>query len=458
MWQLGAGALIAVWSEQLSRIWPRVRLIIAYASMVLIVIALFGMDSFINAGYPYPGIPSLLPTIGAAGLIVAGLGGILKSLVSGFLSSWPMQAIGEVSYSWYLWHWPFLVFAKVLWPEINSQQLMWVALSALVVATISLYVVENPVRYAEFFKSKPLRTYSLAVGLMGATLMSSYWLGTQDAVELEKNTVISYSPTASEAVNDIPALYDLGCMNTSTAAWVNIEKQCIFGDLDGDRIAVLYGDSHAAHWFGGLNEAAKAQGVQLHLRLKSFCTPVDVARWDENRRQVYAECEVWKERVLENLTDLQPDFIFWGARSSGSISVVKNGEQIFGRDETRIWRNSLKRTMQDLLDTGAKVIAIADNPFAPYSMPGCVSENPGEPNLCNFSRKEGGLSRFDLPALRAVPDVVVVDFVDRFCSKQECFAVVEDTFVYRDMGHITDTFSRTFVTDFVALLSEPVTS
>src|SRR5205085_191885 len=51
----------------------------------------------------FPGTAALLPVLGAAA-IVAGGGNVL-------LEWRPVRALGDVSYSFYLWHWPVLVIA-----------------------------------------------------------------------------------------------------------------------------------------------------------------------------------------------------------------------------------------------------------------------------------------------------------------------------------------------------------
>ena len=56
----------------------------------------------------YPGTAVLLPTLGTVALIAAGCGAGFAP-VQGWLSSRGMVAIGQLSYSWYLWHWPLLV-------------------------------------------------------------------------------------------------------------------------------------------------------------------------------------------------------------------------------------------------------------------------------------------------------------------------------------------------------------
>ena len=63
----------------------------------------------LNAEMLYPYYYALLPVLGAACVITCGLVDP-NSIVSRALSIRPMVAIGLISYSWYLWHWPLLSF------------------------------------------------------------------------------------------------------------------------------------------------------------------------------------------------------------------------------------------------------------------------------------------------------------------------------------------------------------
>lgn len=71
-----------------------------------------------DAGNSFPGINALYPCLGAA-LILYG-GAHNNTLVSRLLGCRPLVAIGLVSYSLYLWHWPFLAFSRYLYGELSA--------------------------------------------------------------------------------------------------------------------------------------------------------------------------------------------------------------------------------------------------------------------------------------------------------------------------------------------------
>ena len=59
----------------------------------------------------YPGLASLLPTLGAVALIASG--GVVGSPGWIVLARAPLRWLGRISYSLYLWHWPILVLGPV---------------------------------------------------------------------------------------------------------------------------------------------------------------------------------------------------------------------------------------------------------------------------------------------------------------------------------------------------------
>ena len=70
---------------------------------------------------------AVLPASIATVLALVG-GQRTQSQIAGVvLNSRPFQFLGKLSYSWYLWHWPFIVFAKLLWPGEPAAVLLAVA-------------------------------------------------------------------------------------------------------------------------------------------------------------------------------------------------------------------------------------------------------------------------------------------------------------------------------------------
>ena len=143
-WQLAVGGLVALTAGQWRRLPPRAAAITGWAGLGLILLAC----TLLGPATLYPGTAALLPVLGAA--LVIGAGCAAPSQGCGrVLAVSPMRAIGRMSYSWYLWHWPVLVLAPPLLghPLGLAGRLATVLFSG-GLAVLTLRFIENPLRFA----------------------------------------------------------------------------------------------------------------------------------------------------------------------------------------------------------------------------------------------------------------------------------------------------------------------
>ena len=71
----------------------------------------------------FPGYAALVPTLGTAAIIAAGIGPTTTSAgPARLLRLGTVRHVGRISYSWYLWHWPPLVFAATLWGKLSPSK------------------------------------------------------------------------------------------------------------------------------------------------------------------------------------------------------------------------------------------------------------------------------------------------------------------------------------------------
>ena len=130
---------------------------LSLAGLLLIAYAVLAFDK----GTPFPSLYALVPTLGAALII---LFGTEKTLVGRLLGSKVLVGIGLVSYSAYLWHQPLFAFAKQRSLEAPSQGLLaTLAAAALVLAYFSWKYVEVPFRNKRRFARRQIFTYG-AIG------------------------------------------------------------------------------------------------------------------------------------------------------------------------------------------------------------------------------------------------------------------------------------------------------
>jgi peptidoglycan/LPS O-acetylase OafA/YrhL len=107
MWELGAGGALAV-------IYPRVkqglgRFHRVRLGLVVVGIGLIGCSAMVLRTDSFPGSWALIPVVGSVLIIGAGPGE--RYTLDRLLGVWPIRLLGDISYSVYLWHWPFIIIA-----------------------------------------------------------------------------------------------------------------------------------------------------------------------------------------------------------------------------------------------------------------------------------------------------------------------------------------------------------
>ncbi len=151
-WELALGAGLAMRVSMMRKLKGTPAQLAAVGGVGLIGLSLF----VIGPDTPFPGAIALLPALGAALLLAAGVSKSSTTLVGNALSHPAPRWIGRISYSLYLWHWPIIVFALALFPHgarTVGARIFLFALSV-GVAAASYYLIETPFRKLKVPKDK----------------------------------------------------------------------------------------------------------------------------------------------------------------------------------------------------------------------------------------------------------------------------------------------------------------
>ncbi|QDZ08020.1 acyltransferase [Sphingomonas panacisoli] len=183
-WELGLGMILCLtmprWRPVLAA-WPAARRrVLAAASVVAVVAALALPD---RGGFPFP--LAILPVIGTIGLIASVVAAPDAPITRAFASAGPV-AIGRLSYSLYLWHWPvFVMFRWTVGLDTLPHQLAASAL-ALLLAAASYFLVEQPFRRrGKAAKYPPRRVVGrMTIGTLACALLGFVMLARTDALAI----------------------------------------------------------------------------------------------------------------------------------------------------------------------------------------------------------------------------------------------------------------------------------
>ncbi len=482
MWELALGGLLAVGivARPAWFAWPTaVRTAVVWAALAAIAWSAFAY----TGATAFPGTAALVPTVGAAAFIAA-RSETGRWSPERLTRSAPVQFLGDVSYSVYLWHWPIIVVL----PYATGTALHWPTKLGILAATIPLswaskkWVEDPPQRWSRL--ASPSRAVgfavagmALVVGLGGAQVAVADHRDQQvetrladalrehpdcaGAAALSANAECAGGPhgtelivTSAKAALDRSSLYPDDCFSASP---FTDHTTCTYGTQDNPtaRIA-LVGNSHAGHWLPMLQALAEKRGWQITTYLASACLPVDLP-------EVFKEagasdgCRAWTRWALDETTAGDYDLVVTSARTSRPIAGVAP------KDANAAIRDGYTATLSTWAAAGVPTLVMRDTPSGSASVPDCVDQHLENLSACDGAR---ALNLHPDPLAEAArrlgkPTVKVADLTSHLCSASTCYVTVGGLIAYFDSHHLTETFSRTlapFVEPSIVGLIRPTAS
>jgi peptidoglycan/LPS O-acetylase OafA/YrhL len=157
-WELMLGGILAYLVRQKGEWLAQFHVLRAAAGLLLIGVSVFAL----NREFAFPGYWALLPTFGAFLVISAAFTNWISKYL---LGNRFMVGVGLISYPLYLWHWPILVFAKIVKGGLLTPTDRVTAIAASVALAFLTYrFVEYPIRHS----SAPRVPQGLAAAMGGA--------------------------------------------------------------------------------------------------------------------------------------------------------------------------------------------------------------------------------------------------------------------------------------------------
>ena len=467
-WELALGGLLAlVPASRFGRLPRAAAGAMAAAGLAAIAFATLRFDD----DTLFPGHAALVPTLGTAAIIAAGLA-TTPAGPSRLLALGPVRHVGRISYSWYLWHWPPLVFAAAIWGKLSPLEGVAVLAASYVPALLTNRLVEKPFLHSETLSRYPRKALALggactatsvALGLMllalTPTIPEAPEGGVAGASALrddyslqESAEAVHPTPREAEKKENRPRMYSDGCH-------LDLEEtrspECVYGNPSSETTVVLFGDSHAMQWFPALNELAKERDWRLLGFSKSACPPAKVRVYSTGLRREYRECEEWRERTLGRIVrEEEPSLV---VTSMLNRYRAREGGKGLPRDASNeAMVDGYASTLKTLRSAGAPVAVIEDVPRPDKDVPECVSQSLDRLQDCAFPRGkalEG--PRINVLAAEEVEGTSLIDPTPMVCPGETCPAVIGDALVYRNGAHLTRTYVNTLTPWLGEQLPEP---
>ena len=433
-WEFAVGAFVAFYLSNPIQTDATSRLNECLGTLGLFLI-LYSILQY-NNNTPYPSFYTLVPTAGAALILIFSTP---RTLVGKILGSRIFVGVGLISYSAYLWHYPLFAFARhrsIYQPGICAFTTL--SILAVVLAYLTWRFIERPFRNPRFITRNNLfllyifGTLSIfSFGLLGY-FTDGYFLRT----ELKgKVSNLEFRLRINQGLG-------MAC-----DGFINPSEDC---RTDENPEVVLWGDSYAMHLMQGLQSANP--GLRIIQFTQSGCGPIlDIA---PVTRELSSE---WAKLCLENNDNILK-FIknqrsiryvvlsspFAQYVDSNALIRLRNGEVIDGE---RVAYGYFINTLDQLTSLGIKPVIISPTPQNGNDIGKCLFKATmldRSLDLCNF-RLEEVYSKYNK----------IVEFLDRvdkdfdvrwligsICEGGVCHAAFGETFIYRDTGHLSHEGSK----------------
>jgi peptidoglycan/LPS O-acetylase OafA/YrhL len=447
-WEFGLGALVALAVPWVARMSARSAAIAGGAGLGAIALTAFAVRE--TSGDPRDVV---LAVAGTCAVLLAGTAG--RGPVTRLLGTAPAVWIGNLSYSWYLWHWPLIVFARALWPEARAIAVAAAAFS-LAPAWLSYRYLENPIRFSPRFKGRSV--LALAAVCIAVPVGASAALVGVNHMLLRSPAVASWQ--ASRAMH---ADLTRGCNGPLDAQTLG---RCVW-QAEGARGRIaLVGDSQAGQYTEPVVRAARRAGYDTTVLTLNSCPFAGVqasgtATPDEM-------CARFNAGTLTALTELRPSIVLLASRSDYYVGDPHVSLELTGGTRStnesgakaELWRRGLASVIAQLNAVGTHVVVIHPIPQLPAAPQGCAALTillkacAGSVDRVSADRERGLAIAAEQRAVAGAVDATAFGFDDELCDVSLCSGAHAGTWTYRDVSHLTVAGSLLLTDRFARILEQ----
>lgn len=433
-WQFAVGGLIWIYLGSEQRLIAPLKTASAesvgfwlgWLGLGLVACSAFVFDSHMA----YPGWRSLLPTFGAVTILVSGLQAPNRG-VSAVLAWRPLQGIGQVSYAWYLWHWPILLLGYAVTESRGPWTRAIAVVLSFTLAIVSFWLVERPARQSAWWLAHRRLALASVVALMAAAATFAVHWGANALLQSRGPEFQRYA----KAHMDAPGIYAMGCDD-----WYHSDRVvlCTFGSADAAHTAVLMGDSIAGQWVPALVSIFQQRDWRFIVLTKSSCSMVNASFFYERIGREYTECTAWRAKALQQVASLKPDIVVLGSAATYGFTHAQ-------------WVSGTDSVLDVLSKAAAQLYVLRGTPHLPFDGPDCLATRHGRPSwlgsiqTCEASvLDEHGELVFDwlTQASSHFTNVRMLDMNDIVCPQGQCMAERNGMIIFRDNQHLTASYAR----------------
>jgi peptidoglycan/LPS O-acetylase OafA/YrhL len=291
--ELGLGALLVFLPALRNRLLMNATTIAGVAAMIVPMV-------LYTENTPFPGLPAMLPCIGAALFIAAS-----RSEAAAPFRLAPVAWVGRISYSLYLVHWPLIV----LWRAYTYRPIEWgdgllLGGLALLLAWLQYTLIEQRFRHPVPGRNRRVITALVSIAVFVSATSAATALGNGWAWRIPPERITRV----------VDPMDTRACKRRNPDLDRRLATCQNFRDKQKDLF--VWGDSHALHLAPGLFKAFADRNVYILYR--SACTPQSgfggyVREYPSDKQEL--DCVERNERALRFFLDGPPrDIIITSAK------------------------------------------------------------------------------------------------------------------------------------------------
>jgi hypothetical protein len=415
----------------------------------LIAYAVFAFDS----GTDFPGLHALVPTLGAALIILFATPG---TWVGRVLSRRGVVFIGLISYSAYLWHQPVFAFARQSsLREPSAGTMLLLAAFSLLLAYLSWRFVEQTFRQKAVFSRRRV----FALGAVGSVLFIGFGLAGYLNNGFNQRFNIDQSLDGEFVETNVRSQ----CERNDDGKGRTVDF-CLFGAASAQSTPALavFGDSHSEALLPAFDAAAKGHGDTIvHIGLGG-CPPLlglDVANGNyepgvctqlAEREFEYVKSKGIKRLVLVARWTLYTDGDYGQSELNKYYLVSGESREKTRAASRRVFAAALDRTIDAYRRLGTQVYVVAQvpqqmvNPKNLYYRLARQAQEPEQQKLKMVSDlsvpmdKHDDLQRYTRDLFREQTQrnrIRLVTLDKLFCKAQTCL-IGDASSWYQDFNHL----------------------
>jgi len=373
----------------------------------------------ITSATPFPGVWALLPVVGTLLLLLAGT--LDSNPVARALARRPMVKIGDWSYSIYLWHWPLIVFAALVWPE-QPAAVMVAAVLSFVLAVTSYELYEQPIR------SLVPRNRVRFTGLVAATVLTPLAFAGMLLVGAQAGWLIW--PSAATSGQYDPGVYDHVAMSRGCTDQPFNPDLCTWENAGANGRVLLVGDSQAYAYADGVIEAAAQLGMSTTVGSRSQCPFSTLGIMGPKA----FDCPSWQRQLLKYALDTRPDVVVIANRSPSYTG---------SETDTSLYESGLDGVVKALREAGIGVAILQDIPN-PRSVDQVsilrrifpVAADSSFESTATIAERASA-AKAEAAVASANPGTVLYDPIPWMCTSRGCPLTIGGASVYLDPAHLT---------------------